>query len=76
MTSPTRPSSMSRSSSAQVEAAVLARPDEAWRLTVRAAERRRILACVPMPALGWSAIEVVAGGGAGRDEPGTRGRMP
>ena len=44
-----------------IEAAVLARPDEAWRLTVRAAERRRILACVPMPALGWSAIEVVAG---------------
>ena len=55
-----------------VEAAVLARPDEAWRLTVRAAERRRILACVPMPALGWSAIEVVAGGAAdamGRANP-------
>ena len=52
-----------------VEAAVLARPDEAWRLTVRAAERRRILACVPMPALGWSAIEVVAGGGADATGP-------
>ncbi len=52
-----------------VEAAVLARPDEAWRLTVRAAERRRILACVPMPALGWSAIEVVAGGGAEAASP-------
>ena len=52
-----------------VEAAVLARPDEAWRLTVRAAERRRILACVPMPALGWSAIEVVAGGGAEATSP-------
>jgi mannosylglycerate hydrolase len=52
----------------RVEEAVLARPDEAWRLVVRAAERRRILARVPMPALGWAAIEVVPG--SGTDEPG------
>ena len=51
----------------RVEAAVLARPDDAWRLIVRAAERRRILARVTMPALGWAAVEVVAGGtGDGR----------
>ena len=53
----------------RVEAAVLARPDDAWRLVVRAAERRRLLARVPMPALGWAAIEVLAGGGAGAPDP-------
>jgi len=53
----------------RVEAAVLARQDDAWRVVVRAAERRRILARVPMPALGWAAIEVVAGGGADGSDP-------
>jgi alpha-mannosidase len=48
-----------------VEMAVGARPDESWRLVVRAAERRRILTRLPMPALGWSTIEVVEGGGEG-----------
>ena len=53
----------------RVDRAVLARPDEAWRLMVRAAERRRILARVPMPALGWAAIDVVAGGGVDGSDP-------
>jgi mannosylglycerate hydrolase len=53
----------------RVQAAVLARPDEAWRLVVRAAERRRILARVPMPALGWAAIEVVARDGTEATDP-------
>jgi mannosylglycerate hydrolase len=48
----------------RVETAVLARPDEPWRLIVRAAERCRILTRVPMPALGWAAIEVLEGDGA------------
>jgi len=52
----------------RVDAAVLARPDESWRVIVRAAERCRMLAQVPMPALGWATIEVVEGG-AGAGEP-------
>jgi mannosylglycerate hydrolase len=48
-----------------VETAVLARPDEAWRVLVRAAERCRLLARVPTPALGWTSLEVVEGGAPG-----------
>ncbi len=48
-----------------VETAVLARPDEAWRVLVWAAERRRLLARVPTPALGWTSLEVVEGGAPG-----------
>ena len=46
---------------ARVEAAVGARPDDAWRLIVRSEERCHVLARVVMPALGWAAIEVVEG---------------
>ncbi len=62
----------------RVAAAVLDRPDDAWRVTVRAAERRRLLARVAMPALGWTEIEVVdpgdpSGGGPAAEEAVTDG---
>jgi alpha-mannosidase len=43
----------------KVEAAVAGRRDDLWRLLVIAKDRRRILARVPAPPLGWSAIEIV-----------------
>ena len=46
---------------ARVDAAVQARPDDAWRLIVRSDERCHIVARVAMPALGWATIEVVEG---------------
>ena len=46
-----------------VEGAVLQRPDEPWRVVVRSVERWRMLARVPMPALGWTALELVDGAG-------------
>ncbi|HUP54190.1 MAG TPA: alpha-mannosidase [Methylomirabilota bacterium] len=53
----------------RVHRAVLARPDDAWRLVVRSNERCHIVAQVSMPALGWSTIEVVEGHGGIGDEP-------
>jgi mannosylglycerate hydrolase len=47
----------------EVEAAVLQRPDEPWRVVVRSVERWRMLARVAMPALGWAALELVDGAG-------------
>jgi alpha-mannosidase len=46
-----------------VETSVLQRPDEPWRVVVRSVERWRMLARVPMPALGWAALELVDGAG-------------
>ena len=48
----------------RVNAATRQRPDDSWRLIVRAAERRHVLARVAMPALGWATIEVVEGDAA------------
>jgi mannosylglycerate hydrolase len=48
-----------------VEAAARARPDEPWEIRVQAADRRRILARVPAPALGYGwAAETDGAGGA------------
>jgi mannosylglycerate hydrolase len=43
---------------APVVEATRRRPDEPWRLIVRAADRRRLFARVPAPALGWSVVDV------------------
>jgi alpha-mannosidase len=52
---------------AEVEAALRSAPDEAWRVRIVAAPRRRLAAMVPAPALGWTALRVVEGGGAVAD---------
>lgn len=50
----------------RVEAAAASQPEAAWDLVVRAADRRRLLARVPAPALAWSRVEAVDGS---RDRP-------
>jgi mannosylglycerate hydrolase len=42
-----------------IETAVLQRPDESWRVVVRSKERIRMLVRAPMPALDWTALELV-----------------
>ena len=44
----------------RVVAEAAAEGDEPWRIRVVASDRRRFLARVPAPALGWSAVRVVA----------------
>jgi len=46
---------------AEVTGAMLAAPDEAWRVLVVARPRRALAASVPMPALGWTAVRPVEG---------------
>ena len=44
----------------RVVAEAAAEGDEPWRIRVVASDRRRFLARIPAPALGWSAVRVVA----------------
>jgi len=44
---------------AGIDAVVLAEPDATWDLVVRATDRRRLVAAVPAPALGFATVEVV-----------------
>ena len=44
-----------------VELAAEAAPDDTWRVRVVAVGRRRLLAELPVPALGWAAVRAVAG---------------
>jgi mannosylglycerate hydrolase len=46
----------------EVAAAVAAAPDASWELRVEAAPRRRLLADVPVPALGWTTVRPVPAG--------------
>jgi mannosylglycerate hydrolase len=48
---------------AEVEVAAAAAPDAAWALRVTAPPRRRLLAAVPAPALGWTAVAAHPGRG-------------
>jgi alpha-mannosidase len=45
-----------------VELAAEAAPDDTWRVRVVAVGRRRLLAEIPVPALGWVAVRAAAGG--------------
>jgi mannosylglycerate hydrolase len=49
---------------AEVDTAAAAAPDEAWEVRVTAPPRRRLLAAVPVPALGWTAVAARPGRGA------------
>jgi alpha-mannosidase len=51
-----------------VAAAVAAAPEAAWELRVEAAPKRRLLADVPVPALGWTSVRPVPAGPAGGRE--------
>jgi alpha-mannosidase len=46
---------------AEVTAALLAAPDDAWRVRIVARARRTLSAAVPVPALGWTAVRPVEG---------------
>jgi alpha-mannosidase len=46
-----------------VEAAARARPDTSWEIRVQAADRRRVLARVPAPALGYGPVAETDGAG-------------
>src|SRR5215211_4087424 len=48
---------------AAVATAAAAAPDAEWEVRVVAPPRRRLLAAVPMPALGWTAVSARAGRG-------------
>jgi mannosylglycerate hydrolase len=48
---------------AEVTAAMRAAPDERWRVRIVASARRTLVASVPAPALGWTAVRAVAGPG-------------
>ena len=47
---------------ADVTAAMLAAPDDEWRVRIVARARRTLAASVPVPALGWTAVRPVEGG--------------
>ena len=49
---------------AEVVAALRSAPDETWRARVVASARRTVAACVPVPALGWTAVRAVEGHGS------------
>jgi glycosyl hydrolase family 38 len=44
---------------AEVTAAMRAAPDETWRIRIVARPRRTVIASVPAPALGWTAVRAV-----------------
>jgi alpha-mannosidase len=48
----------------EVTAAMLAGPDEDWRIRIIASPRRTLAASLPMPALGWTAVRAVEGAGS------------
>ena len=48
---------------AEVTAAMLAAPDQAWTVRIVASARRTLAASVPLPALGWTALRAVPGHG-------------
>jgi alpha-mannosidase len=48
---------------AAVTAAMMAAPDDEWRIRIVARPRRTLAASVPVPALGWSAVRAVEGDG-------------
>ena len=45
----------------EVEMAMRAAPDETWRIRIVARPRRTLVASVPAPALGWTAVRAVEG---------------
>ena len=47
----------------EIEAAVLAAPEETWRVMIVAEPRRTLRAMVPAPPLGWTALRAVPGPG-------------
>lgn len=48
---------------AEVTAAMRAMPDDEWRVRIVARPRRTLVASVPVPALGWTAVRAVEGDG-------------
>jgi len=48
---------------AEVTAALLASPSDTWQVRIVARPRRTLAATVPVPALGWTAVRPVEGGG-------------
>jgi alpha-mannosidase len=52
---------------AEVEAAVSADPDATWHVRIVARRRRRLLARIPVPALGWATLRPVEGAAAPPD---------
>jgi mannosylglycerate hydrolase len=48
---------------AEVTSAMRAAPDETWRVRIVASARRTLVAPVPTPALGWTAVRAIAGAG-------------
>ncbi|HEX7171235.1 MAG TPA: alpha-mannosidase [Candidatus Limnocylindria bacterium] len=53
---------------AEVTAAMRAAPDERWQIRIAASPRRTLAASVPLPALGWTALRAVEGGGEVSDD--------
>ena len=51
----------------ELDVATQAAPDDMWQLRIAARPRRTLVASVPAPALGWTAVRAVAGDGAVTD---------